>query len=48
MLRGVRSKDLPVYQASRFQLVINLNAAKAIGLAIRASILVRGDVVIEC
>jgi ABC transporter substrate binding protein len=39
ILRGARPKDLPVYQASRFQLAINLNAAKAIGLVIPTSIL---------
>jgi ABC-type uncharacterized transport system substrate-binding protein len=47
ILRGTRPKDLPLYQASRFQLAINLNAAKAIGLVIHTSILVGADEVIE-
>src|SRR5689334_8271691 len=47
ILNGAKPGDIPIYQATKFEFIINLKASKALGVTIQPLLLARADEVIE-
>jgi len=47
ILRGAKPADLPVEQPTKFELVVNMRTAKALGLSVHPSVLLRAQQIIE-
>ena len=47
ILNGVKPGEIPFYQPNKFQLIVNLKAAKALGLDLPPALIARADEVIE-
>ena len=47
VLQGAKAGDVPIYQATKFELLINLKTAKALGISVPHSLLLRADEIIE-
>jgi putative ABC transport system substrate-binding protein len=47
ILKGAKASDLPVEQASKYQLVINLRTSKTLGITVPPTLLARADELIE-